>query len=151
MNRFARHRDYYAGALVALIGAFAIIQGQQYGFGELADMGSGFFPVVLGTGMVLLGVLMAVIAKPAAEGHATGAPDWRGAAAIGAAVVLFVVLANGAGLLPAIFACVFVAALGTRSTRLIEALLLAAAVTVFGVALFAYGLKVPFPILRGVL
>jgi hypothetical protein len=66
-------------------------------------------------------------------------------------VVLFVLLADNVGLLPAIFACVFVAALGTRITTLKEALLLAAGVTIFGIGLFSYVLKVPFPILRGVL
>jgi len=46
---------------------------------------------------------------------------------------------------------VFVGALGTSSTRLVEAAVLAAAVTVFGVVLFRYGLQVQFPIIRGVL
>jgi len=66
-------------------------------------------------------------------------------------VVLFILLADTAGLAPAIFACVFASALGTSRTTLTEALLLALGVMVFGVLLFAYGLKVPFPILTGVL
>jgi hypothetical protein len=53
------------------------------------------------------------------------------------------------GLLPAIFACVFVSALGSKTTHWKEALVLAACVTAFGVALFAFGLKVQIPILRG--
>jgi len=150
MTRFARDRDYYAGALIALIGAGAIYEGSQYGIGTLSAMGSGFFPVALGVGMVLLGGAMAAIRAPAPADHAAATPDWRGAAAITAAVVLFVALANTAGLAPAIFACVFVGALGTRSTTTKEALLLAAAVTVFGVLLFSYGLKVQFPVIRGV-
>ncbi len=68
-----------------------------------------------------------------------------------AAVVLFIVLADRAGLAPATFACVFVGALGTSTTKLVEAALLAAAVTVFGVLLFRYGLQIQFPIIRGVL
>jgi len=68
-----------------------------------------------------------------------------------AAVALFILLADRAGLAPATFACVFVGALGTSSTRLVEAAVLAAAVTVFGVVLFRYGLQVQFPIIRGVL
>jgi hypothetical protein len=46
---------------------------------------------------------------------------------------------------------VFVGALGTRTTKLTEALILAAGVTVFGVLLFRYGLQIQFPILRGVI
>jgi hypothetical protein len=83
--------------------------------------------------------------------HAAGPPDWRGAVAITASVVLFILLAKEAGLFPAIFACVSVAALGTRSTTLKEAALLGLAVAVFGVVVFSLGLKVQFPILRGVI
>ncbi len=151
MTHFARNRDYYAGALVALIGAGAIVQGAQYGVGGLGDMGSGFFPVMLGAGLVSMGGLMAALRAPAPEADAARTPDWRGVAAITAAVALFIGLANTAGLAPAIFACVLAGALGTRGTTLREALLLAAGVTVFGVLLFSYGLKVQFPILRGVL
>ena len=160
MTAFARHRDYYAGALVALIGAGAIMEGQSYGIGTLTAMGSGFFPVALGAGLIALGVLMAALAAPASgmapalaahsPGHALAAPDWRGAAGIAAAVALFIGLANAAGLAPATFACVFAGALGTRETTLKEAALLALGVTVFGVLLFSLGLKVQFPILRGV-
>ena len=151
MTRFSRNRDIYAGVLTAAIGAGAISEGRQYGIGGLSDMGSGFFPVMLGVGMVLMGLIMAVMRSPAPDGHAIHAPNWRGAIAIAAAVTLFIVLADRAGLAPATFACVFVGALGTTSTKLIEALILAAGVTVFGVALFHYGLQVQFPILRGVL
>ena len=153
MTHFAANRDYYAGALVALVGAGAIVQGAQYGVGGLGDMGSGFFPVMLGAGLVGMGGLMAVLRTPAPEdgGHAARTPDWRGVVAITVAVALFIGLANTAGLAPATFACVLAGALGTRGTTLREALLLAAGVTVFGVLLFSYGLKVQFPILRGVL
>jgi hypothetical protein len=151
MTRFARNRDYYAGALMALIGAGAIVEGWSYGIGGLSSMGSGFFPVMLGIGLVILGAAMALMHSSAPAGHATGAPDWRGAVAIIAAVLLFIMMADGVGLAPAIFACVFVAALGTRGTSLREAALLALAVSVFGVLLFSVGLKVPFPILRGVI
>jgi hypothetical protein len=148
---FARNRDVFAGLLIALIGAGAIAEGWQLGIGGLSNMGSGFFPVVLGAALVLLGGAMAVIRTPAPAGHHAASPDWRGALAIALAVVLFVLLADNVGLLPAIFACVFVAAIGTRVTTQKEALLLAAGVTVFGIVLVSYVLTVPFPILRGVL
>lgn len=162
MTFFARHRDYVAGALIALIGAGAVVEGQSYGVGTLTAMGSGFFPVALGAGLIGLGVLMAALAVPASgtdstpalaahsPAHALAAPDWRGAAGIAAAVALFIGLANAAGLAPATFACVFAGALGTRETTLKEAALLALGITVFGVLLFSFGLKVQFPIIRGV-
>ena len=152
MSHFADNREYYAGALTAAIGAGAIYEGLQYGVGGLSDMGSGFFPVALGAGMVVLGGVMAAIRPKATDGHAAPqAPDWRGTCAIAIAVILFVALANSAGLAPATFACVFAGALGTRTTTLVEALLLALGVTIFGVLLFSYGLQVQFPIIRGLM
>lgn len=148
---FARNRDYFAGALMALIGAFAIVEGREYGIGTLTQMGSGFFPVMLGAGLILMGAIMAAVRSPAPDGHAASGPSLRGTLAIGAAVLLFMGLARTAGLAPATFASVFVGALGTRTTTSREAALLAAGVTVFGVLLFAFGLKVPFPVLAGVL
>ncbi len=150
MTGFERHREHYAGLLVAAIGGGAIYEGAQYGIGSLTAMGSGFFPVMLGAGMIVMGAAMALM-RPAGPGHGIQAPNWRGAAAIVAAVALFVLLANRAGLAPATFACVSVGALGTRGTRLREAVALGAAVTAFAIVLFRYGLQVQFPILRGVL
>ncbi len=149
MSGFARNRDYYAGALMALIGAFAIVEGREYGVGTLTQMGSGFFPVMLGAGLILMGAIMAALRRPAPEGHGAAPLSGRGVLAIIAAVLLFMGLARTAGLAPAIFASVFVGALGTRTTTLREAALLALGVCVFGVLLFAFGLKVPFPVLAG--
>ena len=143
-------RDYYAGALMALIGAGAAVEGSSYGVGTLTAMGSGFFPVVLGVGLVGLGVALAALAAPPGQEAVQAAPDWRAAAGIGAAVALFILLARAAGLAPATFACVFVGAMGSRETTWREAVLLATGVTVFGVLLFSFGLKVQFPIVRGI-
>jgi len=52
------------------------------------------------------------------------------------------------GLLPATFACVFVAALGDRDTTLKGAAILSGCVTIFGILLFSYLLKVSMPILK---
>jgi hypothetical protein len=156
MTSFQRNRDYYAGALMAMLGAGAIVEGSTYGIGKLTAMGSGYFPVALGVGLILMGILMAVFRAPAPDQnmpgfHVAGPPDWRGALAITVGVVSFILLAETAGLFPATFACVFVAALGTRSTTLKEAVLLGLGVAVFGVLVFSLGLKVQFPILRGVI
>jgi putative tricarboxylic transport membrane protein len=153
-----RKRDYYAGALIALIGAGAAYEGSTYGIGSLAQMESGFFPTVIGAGMILVGAAIAASggsAGPATTGledphHAAStAVDWRGWVAIITGVSLFMLLCEYAGLLPAIFACVFVSAMGSTTTTWKEALVLAVCVTVFGIALFAYGLQIQIPILRG--
>jgi hypothetical protein len=53
-------------------------------------------------------------------------------------------------MIPAVFACVFVCALGDKTATYKSSLVLASCVTVFGVLLFHYLLNIPFPLLRGV-
>ncbi len=78
-------------------------------------------------------------------------PEWRGWGCIIAGPLLFILFGHYAGLAPAIFACVFVSALGDRTATLKELLILATGVTVFGAGLFSYVLKVPFPLFRWVI
>jgi hypothetical protein len=154
---FERKRDYYAGFLIALIGAGAAYEGRKYGMGSLNEMGPGFFPAAIGIGMSLIGAAIAMAGgetdspAPRPQAHASSrAMDWRGWIALIGGTCSFIGLAEYAGLLPAIFACVFVSALGSKSTRWQEAGILALCVTAFGVALFAIGLKVQIPILSGI-
>jgi len=61
--------------------------------------------------------------------------------------VLFIIFGYYGGMIPAIFACVFVSALGDKTATYKSSLVLALGVTVFGVLLFHYLLNIPFPLL----
>jgi hypothetical protein len=148
--KFAQRRDYYAGALVMLLGAGAAVVGSRYSIGSLTRMGPGFFPTALGILLALIGVLIAGSASYAPKSDAVEAtlrPDWRGWLCIVSGAGLFIVLAARAGLVPATLACVFVAAMGDRANNWKNALCLAIGVTIFGTLLFAYGLRVQIPML----
>jgi hypothetical protein len=143
-------RDYYGGALMVLIGAVAINEGRHYPLGTLQRMGPGYFPVMLGALLVLLGILIAGTASTGITEEQEALPhaEWRGWLCIILGPALFILLGHAFGLLPATFACVFVAALGDRETTWKGAAILSAGVTVFGILLFSYGLKVAMPILK---
>jgi hypothetical protein len=149
MRLFRLKRDYYAGGLMVLLGLIAAHDGTNYAIGTLQHMGPGYFPVALGIILVFLGVLIAGTASATDDAEASALPhaEWRGWFCIIAGPALFVVLGRYFGMLPATFACVFVAALGDRQTTLKGALILAAGVTVFGVVLFHYLLKIAMPVL----
>ena len=152
-----KQRDYYAGALMTFVGIGAAIQATRYDLGSLKSMGTGAFPLGLSILLTLLGIAIAGTAGQGAagpekveahgltHGNRTG-PDWRGWGAILASVLLFVVLAQYAGLAPATFSCVFVAAMGDRENTWKGALLLASGVTIFAIGLFHYGLHVQIPV-----
>jgi uncharacterized membrane protein YhdT len=147
-------RDYYAGALMLLLGVGAAATGSGYKFGTLARMGPGFMPVVLGVVLAFLGILIAGTALASSEPDdgkfLPDNPQWFGWLCIVGGPILFIILGQFGGMIPAVFACVFVCALGDKTATLKSSLVLATGVTVFGVLLFHYLLSIPFPLLRGV-
>lgn len=147
-------RDYYAGALMVLIGVGAAVQGFQYNIGTLTRMGAGFFPVALGVILTCLGVLIAGTAKrPQLRPtlHEGGplkseTPEWRGWFCILASIVVFIVLGTWGGLLPATFAIVFISAMGDRDNTWLSALVLASVISLSCVVIFWWALQVQFPL-----
>lgn len=154
MREILKHkRDFYAGGLMVLIGLGAVVEASNYKIGTLMHMGAGFLPVALGVVLILVGILIAGTAATSADDDDDARvfpdkPDWRGWLCIIAGPLLFIVLGKYGGMIPATFACVFVSALGDRTATLKGTLVLSAGVTVFGVLLFSYILKVPFPLWR---
>lgn len=147
-------RDYYAGALMVLIGVGAVVQGYQYNIGTLTRMGPGFFPVALGVILACLGVLIAGTAKQPQvrptlhEGGPleSGGPEWRGWFCILASIVAFIVLGQYGGLLPATFAIVFISAMGDRNNTWLSALVLASVISLSCLVIFWWALQVQFPL-----
>ncbi len=148
--RLVNRRDYYAGALMMMLGAGATIVGSRYEIGSLTRMGPGFFPTALGILLAFIGVLIAGTAAYGGDAGTaeapTSHPDWRGWFCIVSGALLFILLASRAGLVPATLACVFLAAMGDRNNSWKEALALAAGITVFGVLLFSYVLRIQIPL-----
>jgi hypothetical protein len=152
-NVLSQKRDYYAGGLMSLIGIGVILEARHYNLGTLFHMGPGFFPIILGVTLTLIGILIAAVAVAATEGEASELfhfpnPQWRAWSCIIAGPVLFIPFGIYAGLVPATFVCVFVSALGDKDSTLKGSLILAAGVTVFGALLFSYVLQVSMPMWR---
>jgi hypothetical protein len=117
-------------------------------------MGPGFMPVMLGIVLAFLGILIAGTALgPSEDDDKKFLPDnpqWFGWLCIIGGPILFIILGTYGGMIPAVFTCVFVCALGDKTGTYKSSAILAAGVTVFGVLLFHYLLSIPFPLLRGV-
>jgi hypothetical protein len=149
----ASRQDVLGGLLLIGIGVGAVAEGSTLSVGHLTQMGAGYFPIVLGCILAGLGAILLVGGLvPGRIGPAGDTtfvrPDWRGCGAIVGGLLAFLIVGWRFGLAPATFACVFVAALGDRTATFTSSFLLALGVTVFGVLLFAYVLKVPFPVFR---
>jgi Tripartite tricarboxylate transporter TctB family len=148
-------RDYYAGGLVSLVGAFVALNALNYQIGSLTRMGPGMFPLVLGILLAALGVLIAVNAGEV-EGDsldhladdASPYPDVRGGVAIVGGMIAFIFLTQTIGFVGGTFACVFLAAIGDRKSTWIGSVVLSVVVTVIGVLVFIYGLKMNLPLFQ---
>ncbi|MDW8335597.1 MAG: tripartite tricarboxylate transporter TctB family protein [Tepidimonas sp.] len=142
MNRDGR--DIVGGVLMAAIGAAAALYAQaEYELGELRNMGPGFFPVVLGWVLAVLGLLIAVPAL-LRQGEAITVA-WRAAACVVGSLVVFGLLLKPAGMVLATVAAVLVASLAddrfTWRTRLITA----AAIAALAWLIFIAGLGMVLP------
>lgn len=151
------HKDYHGALLLFALGAGVLGLGIGYKIGELNRMGAGFVPVVLGALLIACAIAIAVTAGGAGAATSTAAlpsthahdkPEWRGWACILGGVCAFVVLGQYGGLLPASFACVFIAAQGDRNCTVKGSALLATGLTLFGLLVFHYGLKLQLPLFQ---
>ena len=147
-----RKRDFYAGGLMILLGAAVTLDATTYDLGTMILMGPGMFPLMLGILLTFVGILIfgSAMATPLGpdESFLPLQREWRGWACILAGPILFIIFGGFLGMAPATFACVFVSALGDRTSTLKSSALLALGVTFFGVLLFHFVLQLPFPVFR---
>lgn len=138
------HRDLIGGALMTAIGLFAVVFGQQYDMGSAARTGPGLFPVALGALLALLGVAIAVPAW-ARRGEAIHI-EWRAAAIVLGAVVVFAIALRPLGLIPATLLATFLSSLADRNMGWRGRIMLAITVTALTVLIFITGLEMILPL-----
>lgn len=140
--------DFYGAALLVTIGLATTFGGTRYPIGSLDDMGPGYFPTAVGIALTVVGLLIALAGSVRAGDDGLEAPDWRGWAGIIGGMLAFVVLGEYGGLVPASFAIVFLSALGDRSNTVLQAAVLAIAMTIICALVFWWGLKLQLPLFR---
>jgi hypothetical protein len=143
--RIRSPRDFWAGLLFVGIAALFIGLASQYRFGDAHRMGPGYFPIMVG---VLLAILGAVVAGRALVLDGPPLPRFnpRPLLLTLVAVVLFGLTIERLGLAAAIFVLVMVSAFADRDVRLLPSLALAVLLIVFSVASFVWLLGLPLPV-----
>ncbi len=143
----ANGKELASAIFTILLGIAVVTAGVHYRVGSLTHMGPGYIPVVLGVLLMGVGVLIG-LARPPARTDAAREPakgPWRGWVCILASVFAFVLVGAHAGLVPASFATVFIAALGDRKNSPRDALLLALAIAAVSYLIFIVALSLQFP------
>jgi hypothetical protein len=139
------NRDLIAGLLFIVLGALAAVLARDYPFGTTMRMGPGYFPTMLGGILLVFGATILLRGIRSGE-KVKGEWGVRPLAWITLSIVLFGFLLDRVGMVPATVVTLFVAAAAGREFRLKEVLLLAIVMTAFSVAVFSYGLKLPYPL-----
>jgi hypothetical protein len=140
----ANLRDVAAGAVFVAIGAFFALDAWfSLRIGRAFSMGPGYFPVLLGSILIALGLVMALLAlgRPS---EAIGRIPWRGLGLVLGSLVFFAVTVRGLGLAASLAATTFMAGLSSGKLSPLPAAVLSLALTAFCVAVFIYALGLPY-------
>jgi hypothetical protein len=141
------NKDFWAGLVFAGTGAAAMLIARHYPFGTTLRMGPGYFPRVLGGILVLFGLYVMVRGLNINE-KIRGNWSVRALIVLPLSMVLFGILMEYVGFLPALVTLVFGSAAASREFKFREVLLLTLLLTVLSVALFIWGLGLPYPLIK---
>lgn len=142
-----QNRDFLAGLLFLLIGGIAFYVALGYPFGSLQRMGPGYFPRVLS--VILIGFGLVTMARGLKSGERVkGRWGALPLLMLTVALVSFGFLMEHVGMIPALVVMFFVAAYAGKKARFGEVLVLTTVMCLAAVAIFIWGLKLPYELYK---
>jgi hypothetical protein len=144
---FFKHQDVVAGSLFCLTGLVVAVSAWQYPLGSAMRMGAGYFPLLLGGFLAVLGATVLLRAFFSRQKQFIERLLFKPILLIGAGVLAFAVLLGNIGLAAASFLLISVSGLAHHESRLRELLPLGVAMALFGAGVFVWGLGLPLPLL----
>jgi hypothetical protein len=142
------NKDFWAGLVFAGTGAAAVFIARDYPFGTTLRMGPGYFPRILGGILILFGLYVMVRGLRSNE-QMKGNWSIRALIVLPLSMVLFGVVMELAGFVPALAVLIFVSAASGGEFKFKEVLLLTLFLSVMSVAMFIWGLGLPYPVIKG--
>jgi Tripartite tricarboxylate transporter TctB family len=145
---FVKTKDCWGGLMLIAIGVAAIAIARNYPFGTALRMGPGYVPIVLGAILIAFGVSLLGAALRGGEKIAGG---WslRALVMLPLALILFGLLMEHGGFVPAMLVLVFASAAASAEFKFIDALLLSLGLTALSVVVFVWLLGLPYPLIAG--
>ena len=138
-------KDFIAGTVFAGFGIAAIIFGHGYSVGSAENMGPGYFPLLIGIGLILMGVI--IVAKSVrARREAIAAIRLQPQFFILGAILFFGLSIERFGLVAAIIGATVIGSLAAGKPRWAELLILCLALATSSVVLFVYLIGQPIPV-----
>ncbi len=149
-------KDFFSGLMFMGVGVAFAVGATTYNVGSGARMGPGYFPLILGILLAILGgaIVFYSTAVESADGDKIGKWAWKPLFFILASNFAFGVLLAGLpsfgvpamGLIVAIYALVFIASLAGDTFNAKEVFILATILAVGSYVAFVWALKLQFPV-----
>ena len=149
-------KDFFSGLMFTVVGAAFAYGATSYTIGTGARMGPGYFPLLLGIILALLGaaILFKSLVVETPDGEPVGAFAWKPLIFIIAGNLLFGVLLGGLpsiglpamGLIAAIFGTTIVVSMAGDEFNFKETIVLSAILSVMSYGAFIMLLKLQFPV-----
>lgn len=149
-------KDFFSGLLFIAVGVAFAAGATHYSFGSGARMGPGYFPLVLGVFMAVLGgvITFKALVVETEDGDKVGSWAWKPLFFIISANLLFGLLLGGLpgigfpsfGLIAAIFALTFVASLAGEEFSVKAVFILSVVLSIMSYAAFIWLLKLQLPV-----
>jgi hypothetical protein len=139
--------DFWAGLMFIGFGLLAVVVARDYPFGSTMRMGPGYFPTVLGGLMIVMGAIIS-IRSTWVTGEGIRRFGWRGLFFLSLAFATygFLIDTMDVGFVISIAAVVLLSTLASREFNWVESLWLAALLVLGTVAVFIWGLDMPYPL-----
>src|SRR5215470_16944493 len=138
-------KDFWSGVMFLAFAAAALLTARGYSLGAVGRMGPGYFPMLLGGVLALLGLVL-VARSLVIAGEPVGRLHLIPLSVIATSVCLFGLAIERIGLVVSLILVIAVSALASRESRLTETSALALALAAFSVGVFVYALRLPLPI-----
>ncbi|WOS65688.1 tripartite tricarboxylate transporter TctB family protein [Sinorhizobium fredii] len=131
------------GGILTAVGLFFAWQSFNLELGTAFRMGPGYFPFLLAVILTLLGAVI-LVQSMRVQHEPMGPIALRGMLFILPAPIFFGLTVRGLGFVPSLFFTALIACFASHRMKPHWALAISLALTVFSVAVFSYGLNLPF-------
>lgn len=154
--KLASQKDFFSGLMFTIVGISFAVGATNFDVGNAARMGPGYFPLLLGILLTILGLVITVLSfrSKSPDGDPIGKIAWRPLGFVLGANLVFGVLLVGLpslgipamGFIVAIYGLVIISGFARANSSIKESLILATLLAIGSYGAFVYMLNLQFPV-----
>jgi hypothetical protein len=134
------------GVFVCAIGALVVVAALRSPLGTSAEMGPGFFPLMLSVILMVLAGAIIFVPEDEDEGTVALTIPWKGVALVASGPVVFYLIVNLLGMALSVFIVSMLSSFASRRARLVPTLVFSLFLSILCTMIFGFGLNLELPI-----